>query len=60
MEHPETTLEEYLDSLDPESRDRVIQRESLWHLQDARSTPLADQEPTKRHPRKRRRRPLIR
>lgn len=54
MEPPETTLDEYLATLDPESRERVIQRESLWHLQDPRMTPLPDPEPPRRKPGRRR------
>jgi len=34
MEPPQQSLEDYLDSLDPESRRRVIQREGLWPVDE--------------------------
>mgnify|MGYP001627289119 CR=1 FL=1 len=55
MERHEQSLEEYLATLDAKSRERVIQQESLWHLQHPSQTPPAPAEPAKPKQRRRQR-----
>lgn len=52
MERPEQSFEEYLDSLDPASRERVIQQESRWDLQPPEATPPGPKAPASKNRRR--------